>query len=258
MVIKETIKRFLKLLGLVQIFSDIKNSFYNKIKEKEREIFYSQFIKEGDLCFDIGANIGNRTDIFRSLGARVVAVEPQNSCMKKLKRKYRDEKGIILVEKALGEKIGKGTIYLNESETLSSMSKEWMHKVGESGRFHEYKWKGEQTIDIVTLDSLIEKYGRPIFCKIDVEGFEYKVLKGLSIPIKYMSFEFASESLETSISCIRHLLKIGKYVFNYSKGENMCLELTKWISSSEMENLLINLEEKESWGDIYASLIDKN
>ena len=33
------------------------------LRSKNRIAFYSQFIKKGDLCFDIGANIGNRTDI---------------------------------------------------------------------------------------------------------------------------------------------------------------------------------------------------
>ena len=42
--------------------------------------FYSTFVSTGDLCFDIGANYGNRTKVFLRLGARVVAVEPQPSC----------------------------------------------------------------------------------------------------------------------------------------------------------------------------------
>ncbi|MEN8172361.1 MAG: hypothetical protein ABFS03_05715, partial [Chloroflexota bacterium] len=43
--------------------------------------FYSQFIASNDLCFDVGANRGSRTKIFRQLGTRVVAVEPQAACV---------------------------------------------------------------------------------------------------------------------------------------------------------------------------------
>ena len=38
--------------------------------------FYAQFISPGDLCFHLGAHVGNRTRAMLRLGARVVAVEP--------------------------------------------------------------------------------------------------------------------------------------------------------------------------------------
>ncbi|HRD74433.1 MAG TPA: hypothetical protein PK264_00620 [Hyphomicrobiaceae bacterium] len=38
---------------------------------------YSRFVKPGDLAFDIGAHVGDRTASFLRLGARVVALEPQ-------------------------------------------------------------------------------------------------------------------------------------------------------------------------------------
>ena len=44
--------------------------------------FYGVFLLPGDLCFDIGANLGNRTRCFRHLGCEVVSVEPQTFCFK--------------------------------------------------------------------------------------------------------------------------------------------------------------------------------
>jgi len=46
--------------------------------------FYRVFVAAGDLCFDVGANLGNRTRCFRQLGCTVVAVEPQGECFRKL------------------------------------------------------------------------------------------------------------------------------------------------------------------------------
>lgn len=43
--------------------------------------FYEQFIRPNDICFDIGANMGNRTEVFLKLGAKVIAVEPQSECV---------------------------------------------------------------------------------------------------------------------------------------------------------------------------------
>ena len=37
--------------------------------------FYAQFLRPGDLAFDVGAHVGNRVRAWRSLGARVVAIE---------------------------------------------------------------------------------------------------------------------------------------------------------------------------------------
>jgi 16S rRNA A1518/A1519 N6-dimethyltransferase RsmA/KsgA/DIM1 with predicted DNA glycosylase/AP lyase activity len=44
----------------------------------------SEFIKPGDLAFDIGANVGNKTETLLSLGATVVAFEPQPSCVREI------------------------------------------------------------------------------------------------------------------------------------------------------------------------------
>ncbi|MBK9250272.1 MAG: hypothetical protein IPM69_19725 [Ignavibacteria bacterium] len=82
----------LKKIGILSIYRNFR-VFYNKISGNEqREIrqrkdFYSHFINTGDVVFDIGANIGNRTQIFSELGAKVVAVEPQSKCVTALKKK---------------------------------------------------------------------------------------------------------------------------------------------------------------------------
>ena len=38
---------------------------------------YSGLVPQGGLCFDVGAHVGSRLRCFRSMGARVVALEPQ-------------------------------------------------------------------------------------------------------------------------------------------------------------------------------------
>lgn len=55
--------------------------------------------------------------------------------------------------------------------------------------FPDYRYDKKEKVQVVTLDDLIKEYGLPKYCKIDVEGFEWKVLKGLTRPIPYVSIE---------------------------------------------------------------------
>jgi hypothetical protein len=108
------------------------------------------------------------------------------------------------------------------------------------------------------LDSLIVAHGCPNFCKIDVEGGEEAVLKGLSIPIDVISFEFTPEFIGAALNCINQLNRIGKYEYNYSVGETMKLALNQWGSPLSMCNILNSLKNNDIFGDIYARLVRNN
>lgn len=223
--------------------------------EKIREsFFYKQFIRPGDLCFDIGANIGDKTKIFLELGARVIAVEPQIHCVETMKKLYAQHPHFILVENALGAKEGTTEMYINDSHVLSTLSHEWIEKMNESKRFGNLQWNNKTTILLTTLDHLISKYGMPKFCKIDVEGYEHKVLQGLSRPLPALSFEFASEYIEGTIRCIEHLNHLGKYVFNYCVNTNKKMVLPYYVESG-IFSLILQNSKQYMWGDVYARLI---
>ncbi|OAV73465.1 methyltransferase, FkbM family [Bacteroidales bacterium Barb6] len=126
---------------------------------KKRINFYSQFISSNDLCFDVGANIGNRVEPLLSLNAKVVAVEPQEKCCEILRRKFGNK--ISLEAKGLGEKEEEKIFYISDISVLSSFSEEWIDSVENSKRFGSYKWRKAQLMKITTLDILIKKYGVP-------------------------------------------------------------------------------------------------
>ena len=212
---------------------------------------YRKFLEEGDLCFDVGANIGERTAIFLQLGAKVIAVEPQPFCVEYLQQHYDKNPNVTVVPKGLAAKPGILPMYISDSHTISTFSEQW-----QTGRFKDYEWNQTHEVEVTTLDHLVEQFGIPKFCKIDVEGFELEVLMGLSKPIEYISFEFAMEFIDKADACTEHLMNLGYQHFNYALGDNLAtpnkLVFDSWKNGPEIMHSIKHQGIEKLWGDIYA------
>ena len=246
--------------------------FFRDDREERRRMigFYSQFIKKGDICFDIGANLGSRTAIFLACGARVVAIEPQSSCINALQRKYGSNPNVIILKAGVGEKEGIKEMKICNAPEFSTFSETQLNKMSNLQETKNLEWYKTEKVNIVTLDSLIKKYGEPSFCKIDVEGYEKEVLGGLSKPIKLLSFEYNTLLVKNALACINQLDKLSrlgkgkigkkgkgecKYEFNYSVKESMSFRLNNWVSPGDIKKILNSMPQSSfSFGDIYARL----
>jgi FkbM family methyltransferase len=215
--------------------------------------FYSQFVKKGDVCFDVGANMGRRTKVLLKLGASVVAIEPLPYCMKALKKKFEHNDNVVLVHKALGGSTGQAEMKISESHSVSSISQDWIENVKATGRHPGCTWNQTATVPVTTLDDLIAECGRPAFIKIDVEGYEYEVLKGLSQPVRVISLEFTPEFIDPAVNSVQHLSEIGPVRLNYSFADKPpVLELEAWVGSEQMCEILEGLSHQKRPGDVYA------
>lgn len=222
-------------------------------KEPQYKIdFYSQFFWRNDLVFDIGANMGNRVRPFLQIGAKVIAVEPQKSCWKHLKNEFGNK--ITIVKKGCGAREEVKDFYISETNVLSSFSTEFI-KATQGERFSDHEWKEKDEVELTTLDNLIQQFGIPQFIKIDVEGFEPEVLKGLSHKVPYISFEYIVPELrKNALLCIEMLSAINPgATFNYSMGESLVLA-GDWLGKEEILNMISSEEfaEKSDFGDIYV------
>jgi FkbM family methyltransferase len=217
--------------------------------------FYSLFVRPGSIVFDVGANNGNRSEIFLKLGARVIGVEPQPLCQDVLSRLFGRNSKFTLVPKALGTAPGEAEMFLGDLSVLSTLSRDWIEKAATTGRYGDHRWSSTIKVPITTMDALIAEHGMPSFCKIDVEGFEVQVLKGLSKAIKAVSFELISETADNALACIDHLQKLGIYEFNLSRFESMQLDLPAWVSAAAIkEKIDAERNGPNLSGDIYARL----
>ncbi|MCB0188891.1 MAG: FkbM family methyltransferase, partial [Caldilineaceae bacterium] len=88
--------------------------------------------------------------------------------------------------------------------------------------------------------------------KIDVEGFEAEVLRGLSRPIAVLSFEYVPATKDVALACLARLQALGTYEFNWSIGETHRWQRTEWVTIEEMRHFVQQLTVDENSGDIYA------
>jgi FkbM family methyltransferase len=217
--------------------------------------FYRQFIHPGALCFDVGAHLGSRSRAFLDLGARVIAVEPQPQCAAYLQELWGGKRRFTLVSKAVGAQPGVATLHINRmNPTISTLAPDSWRRAMAAAAAERERWDQRVEVEVVTLDRLIEEFGLPHFCKIDVEGFEEQALAGLSHPLPALSFEFISFEKTSALACLRRLMALGAYRFNWSLRERLRLESPTWVDIRSVGHMLDGLESSIVSGDIYARL----
>ena len=217
---------------------------------------YVPFIRPGDLCFDLGAHLGDRIRAWSNLQAHVVALEPHPGLMRWLRRWYGDRPNIVLIEKAIGAHPGTASLWISRlTPSISTISHQWLTTVQQSRRFSGARWEEEIPVTVTTLDALIAQYGKPAFCKIDVEGAEWDVLQGLSQAIPALSFEYIPAAIDTALGCIDRLSQLGNYEYNWRVSEFPRLRSREWLRPQDMAAHLKAMPRDGNSGDVYARLI---
>jgi FkbM family methyltransferase len=218
---------------------------------------YRQFVRPGDLVFDIGAHVGDRVASFRRLGARVVAIEPQPQLVTVLRLLYGRDRAVVIEPVAIGRMSGDVELKVNvDNPTVSTASDDFVRAAAGARGWEGQAWTRTIRVSATTLDALIARHGSPTFIKIDVEGFEAEALAGLTHPVPALSFEFTTIARDVATACIERCAALGYSTYNAALGESQTLVHETWQSAEEIAAWFSLLPDEANSGDIYAATED--
>jgi len=124
----------------------------------------------------------------------------------------------------------------------NTLSRKWVETLRtDRERFGKYLHFGQRMeVETVSLEELILRHGIPFFVKVDVEGHEPRVLRGLQRPVRYLSFEInLPEFLPEGLDCVEILDRLSSSGrFNYSVDCQRGLALGDWLDKEEFSRVL--------------------
>jgi FkbM family methyltransferase len=213
---------------------------------------HGDFVKSGDLVFDVGAHVGDRVASFRRLGARVVAIEPQRAMVRALRLLYGRDRSVTIEAIAVGRQPGRARMLINsDNPAVSSVSSAFVAAADGAPGWETQRWSEFAEVEVTTLDVLIARHGVPAFIKLDVEGFEAEALFGLSRAVRALSFEFTTIQPDVALACIERCTAMGYARFNAALGESQTM-IGEWVDGREIARWLSALPQAANSGDIYA------
>ena len=216
-----------------------------KLRSCEIHLYQSLGLKPGDLVFDVGANQGDKSDVFLRIGTTVVAIDPDKRNIDILQKRFWKNEKISIIEKAVGEKEERKTFFIaNQGSSFNTLSTKWRDVLQNESlsRFAApQQFNSSYDVSVTTLDKLIEQFGCPTFIKIDVEGYEVNVIEGLSHSVKYLSFELnLPEFLQEGLQCLSLLYDLGQgsVMLNCVTDWQEGFIWTDWREVTDVEDLI--------------------
>jgi len=135
---------------------------------------YTNLINEGDVVFELGANIGyyalQAANLVGKTGL-VYAIEPVPQNVQALREniELNGFSNIEVYEIAIGERDEKSKIMISEKGNLCTMESVNAHRT----------FISSTEIETMSLDSFVKGRRVPDFLRMDVEGYEYNIIKGM-------------------------------------------------------------------------------
>jgi FkbM family methyltransferase len=197
------------------------------------------------LCFDIGANRGDFTLAALSKGYDVIAIEAAPKVFGELVSNFIYNPRVTPLKYAVsGSDYLRVEFYEAEEDGLSTLNKDWLTDDALPYAGKPY-WVTAATT--ITIDTLALKYGVPDLIKIDVEGAEWHVFKGLSSKMGMITFEWTLATLDEHIEQLNYLAHGGYTKVSPQYIEHHCEQPDKWFDIKTFDFRLWHERNKVLW-----------
>lgn len=200
------------LLKIFQRFDDIL-SYLISGTSNERKLL-KKILKKRAIIVDIGANVGGFIDFsLKNLKIKkIYAFEPSYENYKFLKNKFK-QKNIHIINKGVAESNRKLFFFERSISSQSSFENK------RSNFLKNLTIKSKKKIDCVSLDNFNKSNNNELLdlVKIDCEGFELRILKGLRKLLKKKRIKLLKVEINNDINDNDNLVEILKLLdqFNY-------------------------------------------
>jgi FkbM family methyltransferase len=197
------------------------------------------------LCFDIGANRGDFTLAALGKGYQVIALEPAPRVFAQLVKNFIYNPNVTPIRYAVSESdYARIEFYEAQEDGLSTLNKDWL-----TDKSMPYAGKPFRTIaaTTITLDTLALKFGVPDLIKIDVEGAEWSVFKGLSTKMGMITFEWTYETLKEHNLQLEYLAHGGYKEVAPQFIEHHCQEPQVWYDLATFNLMTWQINNKQGW-----------
>ena len=171
------------------------------IREPGSTKIMKDFIKQGDVAVDIGANLGYYALMESRLvgsNGKVYAIEPSPSNFEALKEniKLNGYKNIECYKLGIGDKKETAKMFISSHSNLNSLVIQKNKKIIDN-----------IDIQITSLNDFIKGKEFPDFIRMDVEGYEYNIIKGMNDLLK------SKKPLKLFIELHPHIMTKDKTTF---------------------------------------------
>ncbi len=133
----------------------------------------------GDICLDLGANVGAFTERMAATGASVHAFEPDSAAFTALKKRVGPRQNVVLHNAAIG--VEDGTAILNRAKRYDQepLRKSVGSSVVRTGR----RWMDpafSEEVKVIGLFDYLDALPKPAsIVKMDIEGAEWPILDAI-------------------------------------------------------------------------------
>jgi FkbM family methyltransferase len=185
-IFRDRVYRWFRCSRLYPWYAWIFRPSFAQFAAADRAFFQALFTAhQVRFVYDVGANVGDKAEVFRRLAGRVVCVEADPDTADFLRYRFRGRPGVVVEPSAVGDQIGRAELSRKPHFGFNTLSAKWSDVMSGRG----LPTSEIVTVPVTTLDQLVLRHGPPDYIKIDVEGYELPVVRGLTSPVPVLSVE---------------------------------------------------------------------